>query len=79
MAHPEGDDDRQGHDQPDGKPQSGGIVSCRNVTIRERFLRFLLGDKQKLTILVPGDTVQELAISEIKEGGISHEQDQATP
>ena len=46
------------------KPQSGGIVSCRNVTIRERFLRFLLGDKQKLTILVPGDTVQELAISD---------------
>lgn len=61
------------------KPQTGGIVSCRNVTIRERFLRFLLGDKQKLTILVPGDTVQELTISEIKEGGISHEQDQATP
>ena len=56
------------------KPQSGGIVSCRNVTIRERFLRFLLGDKQKLTILVPGDTVQELAISEIKEGGLNHEQ-----
>ena len=56
------------------KPQSGGIVSCRNVTIRERFLRFLLGDKQKLTILVPGDTVQELAICEIKGGGISHEQ-----
>ena len=54
--------------------QSGGIVSCRNVTIRERFLRFLLGDKQRLTILVPGDSVQELAICEIKEGGISHEQ-----
>ena len=50
------------------KPQTGGVVSCRNVTIRERFLRFLLGDKQKITILVPGDTVQELAISEIKEG-----------
>lgn len=61
------------------QPQSGGIISCRNVTIRERFLRFLFGEKQKLTILVPGDTVQELAISEIKEGGISHEQDQATP
>ena len=61
------------------KPQTGGIVSCRNVTIRERFLRFLLGDKQKLTILVPGDTVRELAIRELKEGGMSHEQDQATP
>lgn len=54
-------------------PQSGGIVTCRNVTIRERFLRFLLGDKHKLTILVPGDTVQEFAISEINEGGLNHE------
>lgn len=60
-------------------PQTGGIVTCRNVTIRERFLRFLLGDKQKLTILVPGDTVQELAICEIKEGGTNHEQNQVTP
>lgn len=49
------------------KPQNGGIVSYRNITIRERFLRFLLGEKQKLIILVPGDTVQELAISVIKE------------
>ena len=60
-------------------PQSGGIVSCRNVTIRERFLRFLLGDKQKLTILVPGDTYRNSLSSEIKEGGVSHEQNQATP
>ena len=54
-------------------PQSGGIVSYHNVTIRERFLRFFLGDIQKLTILVPGDTVQELAICETQEGGKSHE------
>lgn len=46
----------------------GGIVSCRNITIRERFLRFFFGNKQKLTILVPGDTVQELSICEVKEG-----------
>lgn len=60
-------------------PQSGGIVTCRNVNIRERFLRFLLGDMQKLTILVPGDTVQELSICETKEGGKSHEQNQVNP
>lgn len=54
-------------------PQVGGIVSCRNVSIRERVLCFLLGDKQKLTILVPGDSVQELAISEIKERGEANE------
>lgn len=55
------------------KPQTGGIISCRNVSIRERVLRFLLGDKQKLTILVPGDSVQELAICEIREEGGANE------
>jgi hypothetical protein len=60
-------------------PQTGGIVTCRNVSIRERFLRFFLGDMQKLTILVPGDTVQELAICETKEGGKKHEQNQVAP
>lgn len=38
------------------KPQSGGVVAIRNVSVRERLLRFLLGEKRKLTILVPGDT-----------------------
>ena len=61
------------------QPQNGGIVTCRNVTVRERILRFLLGNKQKVTILVPGDSVQELAICEIDEGGEkSHEQNQVT-
>ena len=59
-------------------PQSGGIVSCRNVTIRERFRRFLLGDKQKMTILVPGDTVQEFSICEVKDVRANHEQKQVT-
>jgi hypothetical protein len=54
-------------------PQLGGIISCRNVTLRERFLRFLLGDKQRLTILVPGDTVREVAICEIKGGKLNEQ------
>ena len=53
------------------KPISGGIVSYRNITIREKFLRFFLGKKQKLTILVPGDTVETLSINEIQEGGVN--------
>ena len=53
------------------EPQAGGFVSFRCVTIRERVLRFLLGNPQRVMILVPGDTVQEVAISEIKEGGIT--------
>ena len=54
-------------------PKKEGVVSCRNITVRERLLRFFLGDKQKLTIIVPGDTVSELVIAQIKEGGQIHE------
>lgn len=60
------------------QPQTGGIVTCRNVTIRERILRFLLGDKQRITILIPGDSVEELAICETKKGGNELEQNKVT-
>lgn len=50
------------------KPINGGIVACRQVNVRERLLRFLLGDKQKLTVIVPGDSVEEVAIKEIEAG-----------
>ena len=49
------------------RQQTGGVVSIRNVSVRERLLRFLLGEKHKLTILVPGDTVNDIEI--IKNGG----------
>ena len=51
------------------KPQTGGIVAIRNVSVRERLLRLLLGEKHKLTILVPGDTVRDVEINEIRNGG----------
>ena len=60
------------------KPVNGGIVACRNVSVRERFLRFLLGDKQRLTIIVPGDSVRELAVSEVMEGGNVHGKSEVT-
>lgn len=55
------------------KPVNGGIASIRNISVRERFLGFLLGSKQKITIIVPGDTVRELAINEVAEGGETYE------
>lgn len=60
------------------QPQTGGIVTCRNLTVRERLLRFLLGDKRRVTVLIPGDSVGEVAICETKEGGSTNEQDQVT-
>lgn len=60
------------------KPVNGGIVACRSVSVRERLLRFLLGDKQRLTIIVPGDSVRELAVSEVMEGGSVHGKSEVT-
>ncbi len=59
-------------------PASGGIVSCRHISVRERFLRFFFGEKQRLAIIVPGDSVRELAVSEVMEGGSVHGKSEVT-
>lgn len=51
------------------EPRSGGIVQCRNVTMREKLLTFLFGRKERLMILVPGNSVDTVSITEIQEGG----------
>lgn len=49
------------------KPVNGGAVSVRRVSIRERFMRFIFGDTVRLTVIVPGNSVEELSIREIAE------------
>lgn len=49
--------------------QSGGIVQCRNISIREKLMTRLLGRKQKVMILIPGNSVSTVSISEDQEGG----------
>lgn len=44
-----------------------GIVKCRNVTLREKFLQYLLGRKQRVTIIVPGNSVKSVDILEVPE------------
>ena len=51
----------------DNKNRNRGIVTCRSISVRERLLRFIFGDKIKLTIIVPGDSVEEIGIKEISE------------
>ena len=60
------------------EPASCGIVSCRHISVRERFLRFLLGEKRRVAIIVPGDSVRELAVSEVMEGGSVHGKSEVT-
>ncbi len=51
------------------EPQMGGIITCRNVSIRQRLFQFLFGDRRKVTVLIPGESVGEIAICEAEEGG----------
>ena len=51
------------------KPEDGGIVRCQRRTIRERLLRYLLGEKRGVTVIVPGDTVECVSITELPDGG----------
>jgi hypothetical protein len=57
------------------EPKDGGIVGCRHVTVREKLLRMLFGDKRRLTVIIPGDSVKALSI--IEEGGESYDSTQA--
>ncbi len=47
------------------EPKNDGIAAVRKVSVRERLLHFLFGNKTKLTVIVPGDSVEEVAITEV--------------
>lgn len=51
------------------KKKCKGILSCKKVRLREKIMRFLFGDLKEVTILVPGDSVQEVSIKEYVPGG----------
>ena len=55
------------------KPGSGSVVACRTVSLREKLLTLLLGPKQKVMVLVPGNSVDSIAITEVPMGGGTHE------
>lgn len=55
------------------EPQTGGIVRCKSVTLREKLLTRLLGQKEKVMILIPGNSVETLCITEVPEGGAAVE------
>lgn len=51
------------------KPKNNNVVSCKSITLRERFMKLLFGSKQRITILVPDDQIEELAITKVEERG----------
>ena len=48
-------------------PRQDGVINMRQITIRERLLRLLLGQPHHLMVIAPGKDVQHLEINEVKE------------
>lgn len=38
------------------------LINLRTISLRERIARFLLGDKQKYTLVVPSDSIEQVTI-----------------
>ncbi len=50
------------------EPNTGGLATVRKISVRKRLLHLLLGDIRKVVVLIPGDRVDEIAISgEVKD------------
>ena len=52
------------HDPPEMR-----LVRCRRIPVRERFLRWLFGEKRGVTVIIPGDTVETVSVVELPEKG----------
>lgn len=44
------------------------LVRYKKTSIREKILKILLGESKRITVIIPGDTVNELFITEEEEG-----------
>ena len=52
---------------PQGKKTT--VLKGADMTMPARLLRFLFGDFTQVYLLAPGQTVESVAVKEIKEGG----------
>lgn len=46
------------------EPRTDGIATVRKLSVREHLLRLLLGEMHRVIVLIPGDKIDEIAISE---------------
>ncbi len=47
------------------------LVRYKKTSIREKILKILFGESKRITIIIPGDTVNELFITEEEEGEVN--------
>ena len=56
-------------------PRTDGMLACRRITLREKLLTRLLGPPRRMLVLVPGDGVDAISVTEVREGGVRDEPD----
>jgi hypothetical protein len=56
-------------------PRTDGMLACRRITLREKLLTRLLGPSRRMLVLVPGDGVDAISVTEVMEGGVRDESD----
>lgn len=44
------------------KPKTDGIMSVKQISVREKILRFFFGKKVDMVIFVPGEQIDEVVI-----------------
>ena len=49
------------------KPDSSQVLAARKITLRDRFLNAIFGDGHKMVIMVPGESVGTISITEMDE------------
>lgn len=53
------------------KPRSKEVASFKQLTVRERILRYLLGSNNQIMVIAPGQSIKQIRIKEVE----NHEQD----
>lgn len=60
---------------PDGR--KANVLRGADMTLPRRLVRFLFGDFQQVYLLSPGQTVESVNISEVREGGKTDVKDES--
>ena len=60
---------------PDGRRKR--LLNGADMTLPQRFIRFLFGDFQQVYLLSPGQTIESVNIKEVEEGGKTDVEDES--
>lgn len=56
------------------KPNSNQVLAARKMTLRDRFLNAIFGDGHKMVVLVPGESVGTISVTEMEVHEIGNEE-----